>query len=184
MEQLGFELSHMLKDASTQKNRLRNDLEVMNRVINQYNKLLDKMDRADVCEKRNYRNSLNRQAINNNLIVSTLLLLSQIQLFKTTVMEVEKSIQPGLTRFNWNSLNISDYAQHCEKLLKNLNSLMDQVNHVKLDLDNRITTELQTYNLFLLPSHLCNSDELIPCKVRVEFIFFSQIPTLRLKRNR
>ena len=48
MEQLGFELTPIVKDASTQKNRLRDDLEMMEKVINQYNEMIDKMDKADV----------------------------------------------------------------------------------------------------------------------------------------
>lgn len=68
-------------------------------------------------------------------------------------------------RFNWNSLNISDYAHDCEKLLKNLNSIVDQVNHMKSDLDNRINNDLQSYNLFSLPLRIYDSEELLPCKV-------------------
>lgn len=48
MEQLGFELSPIVKDASIQKNRLRHDLEVMQKLIDQYNSMLEKMDKADV----------------------------------------------------------------------------------------------------------------------------------------
>lgn len=48
MEQLGFELSPIVKDASIQKNRLRHDLDVMQKLIDQYNSMLEKMDKADV----------------------------------------------------------------------------------------------------------------------------------------
>lgn len=48
MEQLGFELIPIVKDASIQKNRLRNDLELMEKVTNQYNRMIDEMDKADV----------------------------------------------------------------------------------------------------------------------------------------
>lgn len=48
MEQLGFELIPIVKDASIQKNRLRSDLELMEKVTNQYNGMIDGMDKADV----------------------------------------------------------------------------------------------------------------------------------------
>ncbi|XP_026670097.1 dynein heavy chain 10, axonemal [Ceratina calcarata] len=144
MEQLGFELSPMVKDASIQKNRLRNDLEMMERVIDRYNRMIDKMDKAD------------------------------IQLMKNSLVEVEKYIQPGVMRFNWNSLNISDYAQSCDKLLKNLSSIVDQVNHMKADLDNRINNEMQTYNLFSLWPELGESTELLQCKT-----YFQEIQNRR-----
>lgn len=51
MEQLGFELSPIVKEAGIQKDRLRNDIEVTKRMIDQYNRMIDKMDKADVCFK-------------------------------------------------------------------------------------------------------------------------------------
>lgn len=105
-------------------------------------------------------------------------LSSQIQLLRNTLLDVEKHIQPGVMRFNWNSLNISDYAHDCEKLLKNLNSIVDQVNHMKSDLDNRINNDLQSYNLFTLPLRIYNSEELLPCKVfsYISFHLFFKLP--------
>lgn len=114
-------------------------------------------------------------------------LSSQIQLLRNTLLDVEKHIQPGVMRFNWNSLNISDYAHDCEKLLKNLNSIVDQVNHMKSDLDNRINNDLQSYNLFSLPLRICNSEELLPCKVfsYISFhLFFKSSPQNFIHRAR
>lgn len=89
----------------------------------------------------------------------------QILLLKKNLLNIEKHIQPGLTRFTWNSLNIQDYINNCKKLLRSLISIVDQVSRMKDDLDNRINTELQTYNLFILPPELYDSN-LLPCKVR------------------
>ncbi|PBC34043.1 Dynein heavy chain 10, axonemal [Apis cerana cerana] len=77
MEQLGFELSPIVKDASIQKNRLRHDLDVMQKLIDQYNSMLEKMDKAD------------------------------IELLKNTLLDIEKHIQPGCEKLlkNLNSLN-------------------------------------------------------------------------------
>ncbi|KZC13452.1 Dynein heavy chain 10, axonemal [Dufourea novaeangliae] len=144
MEQLGFELSPAIKEVSIQKDRLRKDLDALQRVIDQYNTMIDKMEKAD------------------------------IQLLKTILLDIEKHIQPGVMRINWDSLNILDLAHNCEKLLKNLSSIMDQVNHMKNDLDKRITADIQRYNLFCLPSEKFESDVILPCKV-----YFQEIHSRR-----
>lgn len=48
MEQLGFQLSPIVKEAGIQKDRLRNDIEVTQRMVDQYNEMIDKMDKSDV----------------------------------------------------------------------------------------------------------------------------------------
>jgi len=135
MEQLGFELPATIRDVGIQKNRLRADIDATAKMINQYNNILDTLDRAD------------------------------IQLLKQTLQDVEKNIQPGLTRFNWNSLSILDYAAACHRILKNLNSIIEQINQIKKELDNRIKTELQSYHLFSTKKEVAESDVLLPCKV-------------------
>lgn len=106
--------------------------------------------------------------------------LLQIELLKNILLDIEKHIQPGVMRINWNSLNIPDYAHECEKLLKNLNSLVEQLNHIKNDLDNRIFNDLQNYDLFSLPNkYYDNENELItllPCKV-----FFQEMQVKRVE---
>nr|XP_034180267.1 dynein heavy chain 10, axonemal [Osmia lignaria] len=139
MEQLGFELAPIVKEAGIQKDRLRTDVQATERVITQYNQMIDKMDKADIL------------------------------LLKANLLDIEKHIQPGLTRFTWNSLNIQDYINNCKKLLRGLISIVDQVSRMKDDLNNRINTELQTYNLFILPPELYDC-ELLPCKTYFEEI--------------
>jgi len=135
MEQLGFELPATIRDIGIQKNRLRADIEVTTKMIDQYNNILDMLDRAD------------------------------IQLLKQILQDVEKNIQPGVTRFNWNSLTISDYAAACYRILKNLNSVIEQVNQIKKELDNRIESELQSYHLFSMKKEVAESEDLLSCKV-------------------
>lgn len=135
MEQLGFELPATIRDVGIQKNRLRADIDVTTKMINQYNNILDTLDRAD------------------------------IQLLKQILQDVEKNIQPGVTRFNWNSLSISDYAAACHRILKNLNSIIEQINQIKKELDNRIESELQSYHLFSTKKEVAESEVLLPCKV-------------------
>lgn len=81
------------------------------------------------------------------------------------LLDIEKHIQPGAMRFNWDSLNIADYAYDCKALLKNLSSIVNQVDHMKNDLDSRINSELKSYNLFSLSPELYEDKELLPCKV-------------------
>jgi dynein heavy chain len=40
---------------------------------------------------------------------------------------VERHVQPGLTRLNWNSLGIEEYSRECHQILKNLASLVAQM---------------------------------------------------------
>ncbi|XP_011874224.1 PREDICTED: dynein heavy chain 10, axonemal [Vollenhovia emeryi] len=134
MEQLGFKLPATIRDVGIQKNRLRTDIDATTKMINQYNDILDTMDRAD------------------------------LQLLKQSLQDVEKHIQPGVTRFNWNSLSISDYAATCRRVLKNLNSIVEQVNQIKKELDNRIESELQSYHLFSTKKEVAESEVLLPCK--------------------
>ncbi|EZA57210.1 Dynein heavy chain 10, axonemal [Ooceraea biroi] len=134
MEQLGFELPATLRDVGVQKNRLRADIHATEKMIEGYNNVLETLDRADV------------------------------QLLKRTLQDVEKHIQPGVTRFAWNSLSISDYASSCSKMLKYLNSLIEQVNQMKKDLDNRIESELQSYHLFSMKKEIAESEDLLPCQ--------------------
>ncbi|XP_020287480.1 dynein heavy chain 10, axonemal isoform X2 [Pseudomyrmex gracilis] len=134
MEQLGFELPFALRDIGVQKNRLRTDIDVTEGMINQYNHILDTLDEANV------------------------------ELLKKLLQDVEKHIQPGVTRFTWNSLSISDYAASCHAVLKNLNSIVDQVNQMEIDLDNQIKSELELYNLFSTKKEIAESEVLLPCK--------------------
>ncbi|KYN03638.1 Dynein heavy chain 10, axonemal, partial [Cyphomyrmex costatus] len=134
MEQLGFELPATIRDVGIQKNRLRADIDVTTKMIDQYNNILDTLDRAD------------------------------IQLLKQILHDVEKNIQPGVTRFNWNSLSISDYAAACHRILKNLNSIVEQINQIKKELDNRIESELQSYHLFSTKKEVAESEVLLSCK--------------------
>jgi hypothetical protein len=51
---------------------------------------------------------------------------------------VERRIQPGLTRFNWNSLGIGEYCKDCRKVLKNLTCLVAQVEKIGQEMRAKI----------------------------------------------
>jgi len=58
----------------------------------------------------------------------------QLQFLKDHIVEVERHIQPGLTRFNWNSLCIAEYCKGCRQVLKNLTSLVAQMEKIRQEL--------------------------------------------------
>lgn len=51
MEQLGFHLPDVIRNTGIQKNRLRADIEVIEKMINEYNMIIDKLDKHDVCDE-------------------------------------------------------------------------------------------------------------------------------------
>lgn len=80
-------------------------------------------------------------------------------------------MQPGVTRLNWYSLGIKDYASSCNKLLKILISIVSQVNQMKIDLENRINFEV--YNLCSTAQDPNDTSyELQSC--RVSWFFFKE----------
>lgn len=55
----------------------------------------------------------------------------------------------------------------CENLLKNLKSVVEQLCQLKKELDERIESKIQNYNLMSLSSDVSasNNESLLPCKV-------------------
>ncbi|XP_012272400.1 dynein heavy chain 10, axonemal [Orussus abietinus] len=149
LEQLGFELPKIARDVGIQKDRLQEDMENAEKIIKQYNEIVDKLDRAD------------------------------ISLLKRTLQNIEMHIQPGLTRFNWYSLGITDYAKACGKLLKSLTSIVAQVNQMKGDLDRRIESDIESYNLIAGSVDPDGPDfQVLGCKVVLKE-FFLDVETKR-----
>lgn len=82
------------------------------------------------------------------------------------MQNIEKHIQSGVTRLNWYSLGIVDYAVACKKLLKDFGSIVIQVNQMKRDIDLRIENDIGNYNLFTTNKDPMNPNyELSACKV-------------------
>ncbi|XP_044581988.1 dynein axonemal heavy chain 10-like [Cotesia glomerata] len=145
LEQLKFELPISMRDKSIQKDRLKVDIELTQTIIDQYNELMDQLDPADVV------------------------------LLKNMINNIDKYIQSGATRLNWYCLDIPNYAAHSKKLLKNLKSIIAQVNHIKKDLDGRIE-HISTYNLITITDSLDSNNQLLQCN-----IYFSEIKIKRTK---
>lgn len=82
---------------------------------------------------------------------------------KEQLREVEKHIQPGLTRYTWLSLGIEEYARDALNKLRNVTSRVNQMQDVTVNVDKKILS-LGSFDLFSFPP----STDLIsrlPCKV-------------------
>ncbi|XP_063229306.1 dynein axonemal heavy chain 10 [Bacillus rossius redtenbacheri] len=119
MEQLGFPLPAAVRNLCVQKDRLNSDLVACQTLVGNYNKLID---------------SLN---------------IPELQFLRNHLLEVEKHIQSGLTRFSWNSLGVKEYAARCQQAFKNLVSFVKQVQKVTQDIRAQIES-LGIFNLFYL----------------------------------
>jgi dynein heavy chain len=53
-----------------------------------------------------------------------------LQFLKEHLLDVERIIQPGLTRLDWNSVGIEEYSRDCQQVLKNLASLVTQTGKI------------------------------------------------------
>jgi hypothetical protein len=60
---------------------------------------------------------------------------------------VERQIQPGLTRLNWNSLSVEEYSRDCQQVLKDLASLVAQMGKIGEEVQTLIDC-LERFNFF------------------------------------
>lgn len=74
----------------------------------------------------------------------------QLMFMKEHLREVEKHIQPGLTRFTWISLGIGEYAKSALSNLQNVTSRVSQMQEVTLNVDKKICS-LGSFDLFSYP---------------------------------
>ncbi|KAL7295702.1 hypothetical protein TKK_0011053 [Trichogramma kaykai] len=95
-----------------------------------------------------------------------------ILLLKKALEEVEKNIQPGVSRINWYSLRIKDYANTCINALKKLNALVGEVDLIKMNMERLIDDDISRYNLFSIKNK--KQDEILNCRD-----FFDQIKITR-----
>lgn len=144
MEYLGFRIPSVIKSVAIQKDRLHWDLLAVKKMVNEYNNALDSLNSAE------------------------------LQFTKEILKDVEKHIQPGLTRFNWNSLGIQEYVKSCEGILKKLVSTAQQIRRVEKEIESMILS-LEKYNLFPFKKPKDESRRL-DCKE-----FFSEIESMRTK---
>lgn len=138
-------------------------MEVTEQMVNEFNSIMDKLSPTDVSALK---------ISHTDAFIKKFSTLSQIQMMKNTLLSIERALQPGLTRFNWHSLGIAEYARGCKQLLKSLVSVVQQVNQLKIDLNNRIAKDIECYNFCsskLQPQE--GSVDLPGCKVTDNFTF-------------
>lgn len=117
MEYLGFQIPSLIKSVAIQKDRIQWDLLAVRKMVNDYNEAVDGLS------------------------------VQELQFTKEILKDVERHIQPGLTRFNWNSLGIQEYVRGCERILKNLTTTAKQIIRIEKEIESKIS-QLEKFNLF------------------------------------
>ncbi|XP_058981464.1 dynein axonemal heavy chain 10-like [Musca domestica] len=116
-EHFGFALPSVLRTAIMKKEMLFNDFEAVSTVIDRYNSLLDKLS------------------------------LSEVNFLRDHLYETEVAIQVGVGRYTWQSFNIKKYCEGVCALMRKLQSVVSQINYIRIDIRNRIN-HIKNFNLF------------------------------------
>lgn len=73
--------------------------------------------------------------------------LLQIHFLRDKLYEAESTIQAGLGRYTWQTLNIKCFCESCEKLLKSLSAIVVQIGIMGRDIRAKVN-KLESYSLF------------------------------------
>jgi dynein heavy chain, axonemal len=73
--------------------------------------------------------------------------LLQIHLLREKLYETESTIQAGLGRYTWQTLNIKCFCESCEKLLKSLSAIVVQIGIMGRDIRAKVN-KLESFALF------------------------------------
>ncbi|XP_022902554.2 dynein axonemal heavy chain 10 [Onthophagus taurus] len=117
MEYLGFELPEPIINVALQRFRLKGDVEAVENMLDKYNGIVQHLN------------------------------LPQLHFLRDLIQDIETSVQPGLSRINWNSLGIKEYTAECHKKIRLLWGLVNQIEHNERYLQDKIDI-LQNFNLF------------------------------------
>ena len=71
----------------------------------------------------------------------------QIHFLRDKLYETESSIQAGLGRYTWQTLNIKCFCESCEKLLKSLSAIVLQIGIMGSDIRGKVN-KLESFSLF------------------------------------
>ncbi|TMW41198.1 hypothetical protein DOY81_013722, partial [Sarcophaga bullata] len=118
-EHFGFQLPSVLRTAIMKKEMLFNDFEAVSEVINNYNSLLNKLS------------------------------LSEVNFLRDHLYETEVAVQVGVGRYTWQSFNITKYCSGVNALMRKLQSIVNQINYIRLDIRKRID-QIKTFNIFVI----------------------------------
>lgn len=72
----------------------------------------------------------------------------QIHFLRDKLYEAESTIQAGLGRYTWQTLNIKTFCESCERLLKNLSAIVMQIGIMAKDIHQTVG-ELESHSLFV-----------------------------------
>jgi dynein heavy chain, axonemal len=73
--------------------------------------------------------------------------LLQIHFLRDKLYETESTIQAGLGRYTWQTLNIKCFCESCEKFLKSLSAIVVQIGIMGRDIRTKVS-KLESYSLF------------------------------------
>lgn len=71
----------------------------------------------------------------------------QIHFLRDKLYETESTIQAGLGRYTWQTLNIRCFCESCEKLLRTLSAIVVQINNMGRDIRVKVN-KLESFSLF------------------------------------
>jgi dynein heavy chain len=73
--------------------------------------------------------------------------LKQIHFLRDKLYEAESTIQAGLGRYTWQTLNIKMFCESCERLLRNLSAIVMQIGMMAKDIRIKVV-EIESFSLF------------------------------------
>jgi dynein heavy chain len=73
----------------------------------------------------------------------------QIHFLRDKLYETESTIQAGLGRYTWQTLNIKTFCESCERLLKNLSAIVMQIGRMAKDIHAKVS-ELESFSMFVI----------------------------------
>ncbi|XP_015836813.2 dynein axonemal heavy chain 10 [Tribolium castaneum] len=145
LDSLKYELPDKIKMIASRKERLQKDVAAVKDMLEQYNSIMKKLSPP------------------------------QMNMLRNEIKHVELFIQQGLSRINWTSLGIVEYARTCLSKIHYLQNLHNQVVHIEDELKSKIK-HLSSFNLFDYKT-VDEDPERLPCKE-----FFNEMLDWRIKR--
>lgn len=144
-EDLGYEIPDVIKFCTMDRDRLRVERHYVSKMIKTYNSVIKDLT------------------------------IPQMNFLRDHIKDVEMHIQPGISRILWTSMGILEYCDECNLKIKNLQSLIQQLNHMEIDLVKRIKG-LAEFNLFPFIS-VKEEPSRLPCKQ-----FFNEMSDMRTEQ--
>lgn len=117
LDSLKYELPEKVKMLATRKERLQKDVAAVKAMLKSYNSIMKELS------------------------------IPQMNLLRNEIKHVELFIQQGLSRINWTSLGIVEYADICLTKINYFTNLYQRISHIENELHVKIK-QLSNFNLF------------------------------------